>query len=102
MKKGKILSNCPLFNILLVCVLGHVQLSVTPWTVARQAPLSTEFPPQEYCSGLPLPTLGALPTQGLKPHLLSPLHWLEYSLLLHHLVHPSWYIIIIFFTITTS
>ena len=27
-----------------------------PWTVARQAPLSTGFPRQEYWSGLPLPS----------------------------------------------
>ena len=89
-----------MFNILLVCVLGHVQLSVTPWTVARKAPLSMEFPPQEYWSGLPFPPLGALPTQGLKPHLLCLLNLPEYSLPLHHLDHPFWYIIIIFFTIT--
>ena len=30
--------------------------SVTPWTVARQAPLSVEFPRQAYWSGLPFPT----------------------------------------------
>ena len=29
---------------------------VTPWTVARQAPLSMGFSRQEYWSGLPLPT----------------------------------------------
>ena len=28
---------------------------VTPWTVARQAPLSMGFPRQEYWSGLPFP-----------------------------------------------
>ena len=27
----------------------------TPWTVACQAPLSMQFPRQEYCSGLPFP-----------------------------------------------
>ena len=31
-----------------VCMLSCVQLFVTPWTVARQAPLSTGFPGQEY------------------------------------------------------
>ena len=31
--------------------LSHVQLSVTPWTVAWQAPLSMEFSRQEYWSG---------------------------------------------------
>ena len=34
---------------------------LTPWTVAHQAPLSREFPRQEYWSGLPLPSLGDLP-----------------------------------------
>ena len=29
--------------------LSHVQLFVTPWTVACQAPLSMEFSRQEYC-----------------------------------------------------
>ena len=38
--------------------LNRVQLSVTPWTVTHQAPLSMEFPGQEYWSGLPFPTPG--------------------------------------------
>jgi len=33
----------------------------TPWTVARQGPLSMEFPGQEYWSGLPFPPPGDLP-----------------------------------------
>ena len=35
-----------------VCV-RRVWLFATPWTVAHQAPLSMEFPSQEYRSGLP-------------------------------------------------
>ena len=35
-------------------------LFVTPWTVAHQAPLSMEFPRQEYWTGLPFPILGDL------------------------------------------
>ena len=35
---------------------SHVQLFVTLWTVAHQAPLSMEFSRQEYWSVLPLPT----------------------------------------------
>ena len=35
--------------------------------VARQAPLSMEFPRQEYWSGLPLPSPGDLPDPGIKP-----------------------------------
>ena len=37
-------------------LLSCVQVFVTPWTVARQAPLSMGFPRQEYWSGLPFPS----------------------------------------------
>ena len=36
-----------------VCALSHVQLFVTPWTVAHQAPLSVGFFRQKYWRGLP-------------------------------------------------
>ena len=36
--------------------LSCVQLLVTPWLVAHQAPPSMGFPRQEYWSGLPLPS----------------------------------------------
>ena len=39
----------------------------TPWTVARQAPLSLGFPRQEYWSGLPFPPPGDLPDPGIEP-----------------------------------
>ena len=42
--------------------------SVTPWTVAHQAPLSMGFSRQEYWSGLPW---GSAPTQGWNPTLMS-------------------------------
>ena len=42
--------------------LSRVQLLVTPWTAAHQAPPSMGFSRQEYWSGLPLPS----PTQSLK------------------------------------
>ena len=35
---------------------GNVWVSVTPWTVAHQAPLSMGFSRQEYWSGLPFPS----------------------------------------------
>ena len=41
-----------------VCVLSHVQLFVTPWTVAHQASLSMEFSRQEYWSDLPFSSPG--------------------------------------------
>ena len=40
---------------------------VTPWTVARQAPLSMGFSPQECWSGLPFPSLGDLSHPGVDP-----------------------------------
>ena len=39
----------------------------TPWTVARQAPLSTGFFKQEYWSGQPCPPPEDLPGPGIKP-----------------------------------
>ena len=36
----------------------------SPWTVARQAPLSMGFSKQEYWSGLPFPSPGDLPNPG--------------------------------------
>ena len=44
---------------------------VTPWTVAHQAPLSREFPRQEYWSGLPFPSPGGLPHPGIAPKLAA-------------------------------
>ena len=41
-------------------------LFVTPWTVARQAPLSMGFSRQEYCSGLPFPPEEDLPNPGIE------------------------------------
>ena len=40
---------------------------VTPWTVARQAPLSMRFSRQGYWSGLPFPSPGDLPNPGIEP-----------------------------------
>ena len=54
-----------------MCVLSHVQLFATPWTVACQAPPSMEFSRPEYWSGLPCFPPGDLPIQGSNPHLLS-------------------------------
>ena len=48
------------------CVLRHVQLFATPWTVDRQVPLSMEFSRQEYWSGLPFPTAGELPNPEIE------------------------------------
>ena len=53
-----------------VCVrscFSHVQLFVTLWTVARQAPLSMGSSGQEHWSGLPFPSPGDLPNPGIEP-----------------------------------
>ena len=51
----------------------RVQLFVTLWTVACQAPLSVGFSRQEYWSGLPCPLPGDLPNPGIEPaSLMSP------------------------------
>ena len=59
------------FECVCVCVcvksLSGVRLFVTPWTVARQAPLSMRFSRQKYWSGLPFPSPGYLPNSGIKP-----------------------------------
>ena len=49
---------------------SRVQLFAIPWTVAHQAPLSTEFSRQEYWSGLLCPSPGIFPTRGSNPGLL--------------------------------
>ena len=46
--------------------LSCVWLSVTPWTAARQSPLSMGFPRQKYWSWLPCPPPGDLPDPGIK------------------------------------
>ena len=48
-----------------VCV-SHVQLSATPWTAARPAPLFMEFSRQEHWSGLPFPSPGDLTNPGIE------------------------------------
>ena len=52
------------------CMLSHfsrVRLFVTPWTVARQPPLSMEFSRQECWSGSSFPSPGDLPDPGTEP-----------------------------------
>ena len=63
-------------------LLSHVQLFVTPWTVARQSPLSMGFSRQEYWSGLPFPSPGNLPNPGIKP--MSPASLLHGRWIVYH------------------
>ena len=52
---------------------SRVQLFATPWTVARQAPLSKGLFRQEYWNGLPFPSQGDLPHRRTEAmSLMSP------------------------------
>ena len=51
--------------------LSHVQLFVTPWTIAHQASLSMEFSRQEYWSGLSFSSPEDHPDPGIKPGSLA-------------------------------
>ena len=68
-------TSCELIRLNLeatfVQLLSLVQLFVTPWTVARQAPLSMGFSRHEYWSGLPFPPPGDLPNPGFEPESLA-------------------------------
>ena len=48
-------------------LLSHVQLFLTPWIVAHQAPLCVGFSRQESWSELPFPSPGDLPEPGIEP-----------------------------------
>ena len=48
-------------------MVSRVQFFGIPWTVAHQAPLSMEFPRQEYWSELPFSSPGYLPEPGIEP-----------------------------------
>ena len=54
---------------------------VTPWTVARQTPLSMGFSRQECWSGWPFPMPGNLPNPGIERLLLSRIlyHWASWE-----------------------
>ena len=59
--------------------LSHVQLFVTPWTVARQAPLSMDFPGKNTGVGCHFFLQRIFQTQGSNPHLLH-CGWILYPL----------------------
>ena len=57
-----------LFSLGVLCLAAsHVLLCVSPWTAARQAPLSVGFSRQEYWSRLPRPPPGELLNPGIEP-----------------------------------
>ena len=54
-----------------VCMLSHVRLIATLWTIARQIPQSMGFSRQEYWTGLPCLPPGDLPDPGIEPESLT-------------------------------
>ena len=74
--------------------LSRVRLFATPWTVARQAPLSMEFSRQENWSGLPFPTPGIFLTQEWNLRLFCLLDWQAGSLPLSHLGRPLLFLLV--------
>ena len=61
--------NCQRYVFIRVCVLSNFSrawLSATPWTVARQAPLSMALSRQEHWSGWPCPPPGDRPDPGIQ------------------------------------
>ena len=72
--------------------LSHVQLCVTLWTTAHQAPLSMGFSRQEYWSGLPCPPPGDLPNPGMNlglPHCRQNLFCLNCQVIAGLFVTPQ-------------
>ena len=56
-----------------MCVLSHIQLFVTPWSVACKALLSMKFSRQEHWSGLPFPPPEDVPHPRIEPKSPAPL-----------------------------
>ena len=71
-----------------MCVFTCFWLFASPWTVARQAPLSVTFSRQEYWNRLPFPHPGSFPDSEDQTCLLHLLDWQAKSLLLHCLGSP--------------
>ena len=55
------------YDFLPIAQMLQSRLTLWPWTVAHQAPLSMGFSRQEYWSGLPCPPPGDLPNPGMEP-----------------------------------
>ena len=75
--------------IIHLLLLSCVQLFVTTWTVACQAPLFMGLPRQEYWSGLPFLSLGDLPNPGIElesPALAGGFFTIESPRNPHHLL----------------
>ena len=80
------------FTNIKCCMLSHVQLFATLWTVAHQAPLLWDFPRQEYWRELPFPHPVDFPNSGIE--FTSP-SWQADSLPLSHQGSPYFYICVL-------
>ena len=78
-REGERLQQERCYNLTHVCLLSrfsHVQLSVTPWTVAHQAPLSMGIPQARILEWVAVPSSrGSSPNQGSNPRILCLLYW---------------------------
>ena len=66
--------------VCVLCRFSHVWLFATPWTVARQAPLSWDSLGKNTGMGRQTLLQGIFLIQGSNPHLLCPLQWQAGSL----------------------
>ena len=71
-----------------MCVLGHVQLFETPWTVPFQVPQWRDFLGKSNGVGCYALLQGTFTTQGSNPHVLHLLPWQVDSLPLCQLGSP--------------
>ena len=62
-------------NLTLCAKLLQSYLTVTPWTVAHQVPLSMEFSRQEILKWVACLSPGDLPDRGIEPTSLTPPVW---------------------------
>ena len=100
----------------MVCyvLVAQLCLTVTPWTVARQAPVSMRFSRQEYWSGLHFLLQGDLPNPGIEPRspalevdsLLSappgkPIESIQYRLINVHVIWASLTSLVFFFCLVS-
>ena len=84
-------------QLVLICLIVSDSFA-TLWTVAHQAPLSTEFSRQGYWSELPCPPPGNLPDPEIKPCLLLLCRWILYHWATQE-VHSIPRKVVLFFTV---
>ena len=73
-------------------LLSHVRLFATPWTAARQAPLSVGFSRHEYWSGLPFLFPGDPPDSGIELQVYSSSSFFFLTILSHREANCGWFI----------